>query len=91
MGIQASPELLREMSDEFRHCSKKLKGIADTARATQAKTAVTWSDAKGQEFQAIMRRIAALTESPSEPLDRAAPKLDHLAELLIRYHNTRLG
>lgn len=84
MGIKSSPETIREMkkglSNTIRDIEKISSGIRTGLRATEG-----WDDDKAAEFNMIMQRIARLTQTPTETLKAALPKLEKLAQALDAY------
>lgn len=49
------------------------------------RSSANWNDAQGQQYQALMKQIAQLTDSPTNTLNAAIPKLEKLAQSLDAY------
>ena len=85
MAIQSSPEIVRQMKANLQ---KTVKSIENTQQRVNnaMRSSAGWSDAQGQQYQALMKRIANLTVEPASTLKAALPKLEKLAQSLDRYN-----
>lgn len=85
MAIQSSPEVVRQMKSSLQ---KTVRSIQDTQNRVKSamNSSSAWTDAQGQQYQSLMKRIAQLTESPVATLNAALPKLEKLAQSLDRYN-----
>lgn len=88
MGIQSSPEVVRDMKKTIDGTVKSIQGIQQNIKGAMRANA-EWNDAQGQEYQALMRKIAKLTETPMGTLQTASPKLEQLAKSLDKYKNVK--
>ena len=84
--IKASAEAVREVKAGLNATISELRGAAGKVRAVGSGG---WNDAQGQQFQALMQRIAQLVESPIETLQAAQPKLEKLAQSLDQYSRVK--
>ena len=84
MAVQASAEVVRDMKKTLDNSVKKLEkigqDIGNSSRAAQG-----WNDSQGQQYQALMKKIASLTQQPISTLRQASPKLEKLAQALDNY------
>lgn len=90
MGIQASPEAIREMAQDIRSTVSDIEHISEGIRSGIRATD-SWDDAKAAQFNEVMQRIARLTESPVSDLNAAIPKLENLAQILDNYNGRSIG
>lgn len=90
MAIQSSPEVVREMKSTLQ---KTVQSITSTQQGIQRAMSASagWNDSQGQQYQALMKRIAQLTASPVSTLNAAVPKLENLAKALDDYGRVRFG
>lgn len=84
MAIKASPEAIREMEKTLQSTTKAIQAIQQNVKGAMRSSA-NWTDAQGQQYQALMRQIAKLTEAPAATLTAAVPKLERLAQSLDSY------
>jgi len=80
--VKASPEAVRQVKSGLSATVNELRATAARVRAVGSGG---WDDAQGQEFQALMKKVAQLVESPIETLQAAQPKLEKLAQSLDAY------
>ena len=83
--VQASPEVVREMKSDLNKTAKELGNLSSKILSVRNTTQGEWSDAQGEQFRALMTRIARLIGTPAEALNAAQPKLEKLAQSLDSY------
>lgn len=88
MGIQSSPQVVRDMKKTIDGTVKSIQGIQQNIKGAMRSNA-EWNDAQGQQYQALMKRIAKLTETPMTTLQGASPKLEQLAKSLDNYKKVK--
>lgn len=84
MGIKSSPEVVRDMKKTLQTTVKSIQGIQQNVKGAMRSSA-NWNDAQGQQYQALMKQIAQLTQAPMTTLNSAIPKLEKLAQSLDNY------
>ena len=84
MAIKSSPEVVREMKGTLQKTVKEIQGIQQNVKGA-IRSGSSWNDTQGQQYQALMKQIAKLTESPTATLQAAIPKLEKLAQSLDNY------
>ena len=84
MAIKSSPEAVRDMEKTLQSTVKSIQGIQQNVKGAMRSSA-NWNDTQGQQYQALMKQIAQLTQSPMTTLNSAVPKLEKLAQTLDRY------
>ena len=85
-NVKASPEVVRQVKSGLNATVSELRGAAAKVRAVGSGG---WNDAQGQQFHALMQKIAQLVESPIETLQAAQPKLEKLAQTLDSYNRVK--
>ena len=88
MAIKSSPEVVRDMKKTLQTTVKSIQGIQQNVNGAMRSSA-NWNDAQGQQYQALMKQIAQLTQAPMTTLNSAVPKLEKLAQSLDRYGNVK--
>lgn len=88
MAIKSSSKTVREMKATLQKTTKEIEGIRVKVQSASNKSA-DWDDAQGKQYQALMKRIAQLTQSPMATLNAAVPKLEKLAVALEKYERTK--
>ena len=48
-----------------------------------------WTDAKGQQYRDLMKKVARLTETPKRTLIGAVPKMERMIQALQDYEKVR--
>ena len=84
MAIKSSPEVVRDMKKTLQTTVKSIQGIQQNVQGAMRSSA-NWNDAQGQQYQALMKQIAQLTQAPMTTLNSAVPKLEKLAQSLDKY------
>lgn len=84
MAIKSSPEIVRDMKKTLQNTVKSIQGIQQNIKGAMQSSA-NWNDSQGQQYQALMKRIAQLTQAPETALNSAIPKLEKLAQSLDKY------
>lgn len=84
MAIKSSPEVVRDMKKTLQTTVKSIQGIQQNVKGAMRSSA-NWNDAQGQQYQALMKQIAQLTQAPMTTLNSAVPKLEKLAQSLDKY------
>ena len=84
MAIKSSPEVVRDMKSTIQKTVTSIQGIQQNVKGAM-RSGASWNDAHGMQYQALMTRIAQLTQSPMATLIAAGPKLERLATALDRY------
>ncbi len=84
MGIQSSPEIVRDMKKTVDTTKKSIDAIRQNIRNAK-KSNQQWNDEQGMKYQMLMQRIEKLLESPSATLNATSPKLENLAKSLDNY------
>lgn len=84
MAIKSSPEVVRDMKKTLQSTVKSIQGIQQNVKGAMRSSA-NWNDAQGQQYQALMKQIAQLTQAPMTTLNSAVPKLEKLAQSLDKY------
>jgi len=80
--VRASSETIRQMKSGLNATISEIRGASAKIRAVGSGE---WNDAQGEQFRALMQKIAQLVESPIETLQAAQPKLEKLAQSLEAY------
>lgn len=88
MAINSSPEIIREMNITLRKTVNEIQKTQTNIKSAMQWSA-DWNDAQGQQYRALMKRIAQLTDSPTSTLVTAMPKLEKLAQALDAYGRVR--
>lgn len=84
MAISSSSATIRDMKTTLQKTVKEIQGIQTNVKGAMRSSA-NWNDAQGQQYQALMKQIAQLTDSPTNTLNMAIPKLEKLAQSLDAY------
>lgn len=84
MAISSSSETIRDMKATLQKTVKEIQGIQTNVKGAMRSSA-NWNDAQGQQYQVLMKQIAQLTDSPTNTLNAAIPKLEKLAQSLDAY------
>lgn len=84
MTIKSSPEVVRDMKKTLQDTVKSMQGTQQNIKEAMRSNA-NWDDVQGQQYQALMKRIAQLTQAPMTTLNSAVPKLEKLAQSLDKY------
>jgi uncharacterized protein YukE len=84
--VKASSEAVRQVKSGINATVSELRGAAAKVRAVGSGG---WNDAQGQQFHALMQKIAKLVESPIETLQASQPKLEKLAQSLDAYGSVK--
>lgn len=84
MAISSSSETIRDMKATLQKTVREIQVIQTNVKGAMRSSA-NWNDAQGQQYQALMRQIAQLTDSPTSTLNAAIPKLEKLAQSLDAY------
>lgn len=84
MAVQSSPDVIRDMEKTLQSTVKSIQGIQQSIKGAMRASA-NWNDAQGQQYQALMKQIAQLTQAPMTTLTSAVPKLESLAQSLDIY------
>ena len=84
MAIKSSPEVVRDMKSTLQKTVTSIQGIQQNVNGAMRSSA-NWDDAQGRQYQALMKKIAQLPQSPMATLNAAAPKLEKLAQSLDNY------
>ncbi len=84
MAIKSSPEVVRDMKSTLQKTVTSIQGIQQNVKGAM-RSSTNWDDAQGRQYQALMKKIAQLTQSPMATLNAAAPKLEKLAQSLDNY------
>ncbi len=87
-NVNASAEAIREVKSGLKGTISELRGAAAKVRSVGSEG---WNDTQGQEFHALMQKIARLVESPIDALQAAQPKLEKLAQSLDEYHRVKFN
>jgi hypothetical protein len=61
-----------------------IQGIQQNVKGAMRSSA-NWDDSQGQQYQALMKQIAQLTQAPMATLNSGVPKLEKLAQSLDNY------
>lgn len=88
MGIKSSPETVRDMKNTLSNTVKDIQDIQKSI-ATAISATSGWNDAQGQQYQALMKKISQLTQTPITTLNAAIPKLEKLAQSLDNYKKVK--
>jgi len=80
--VKADPKIIRDFKTRLQGTISELRGAAGKVRAVGSGG---WNDAQGDQFNALMKKIAQLIESPIDTLNAAQPKLEKLAQSLEAY------
>lgn len=88
MAIRSSPEIVRDMKGTLSKTVSSIQAIQESIKGAMRSSA-NWDDAQGQQYQALMRQIAQLTQAPMATLNAAIPKLEKLAQTLDDYGRVR--
>ena len=85
-GVNANPETVRQVKAGLNATVSEIRAAAAKIRAVSRSE---WNDEQGQQFAALMQKIAQLVESPIETLQAAQPKLEKLAQSLDAYKRVK--
>ena len=88
MAIKASPEVVRDMKKTLQNTVRSIQTIQQNVNGA-IKAGSSWDDARGREYQALMKKIAQLTQAPMTTLNGAIPKLEGLAQALDKYNKVK--
>ena len=88
MAIQSSPETVREMKKNLQDTVKLIQQTQEAVRGA-LQSGANWNDAQGQQYRALMRQLAQLTQAPMDTLNNANPKLERLAQSLDQYNKVK--
>ena len=88
MAIKSSPEVVRDMKKTLQTTVKSIQGIQQNVKGAM-RSSVNWNDVQGQQYQALMKQIAQLTQAPMTTLNSAVPKLEKLALSLDKYSKVK--
>lgn len=88
MGIKSSPEIVRDMKKTLQSTVKSIQETQQNVKGAMRSSA-SWDDAQGQQYQALMKQIAQLTQAPMATLTSAVPKLEKLAQSLDNYSKVK--
>lgn len=88
MAISTSSKTVSDMKDTLQKTVKEINMVQDGLRSTM-QSASGWSDAQGQEYRQLMRKIANLTETPKRTLMGAVPKLERMIQALEAYERIK--
>lgn len=85
--INASASSVRKLANDLNNTIKKLQAISEQVK--MAGNVEGWNDNQGVQFKQVVRKIAKLTTSPVDTLQRAIPRLEKLASALDRYNSVK--
>lgn len=88
MAVQASAQVVREMKGTIQKSMKEIQGIQQNIGGAVKATA-NWNDAQGEQYRALMQKIAKLTQTPVSTLNSSAKKLEKLAVSLDNYSKVK--
>ncbi len=88
MAVNSSPEIIRDMKSTLQETVTSIQLIQQNVKGAMRSSA-NWDDEQGKQYQALMKRIAQLTQSPMETLNTAMPKLEKLAQALDEYEKVK--
>lgn len=88
MAIKSSPEIVRDMKGTLQKTVTSIQGIQQNVKGA-TRSSANWDDAQGQQYQALMKQIAQLTQAPMATLNAAVPKLEKLAQSLDNYEKVK--
>ena len=86
MAVKGSPEAIREMKSDIQGTINDINRISEGIRHGMSATS-SWDDSQAAQFNMIMQRVARLTETPIDTLQKALPKLERLAQALDSYNS----
>lgn len=90
MAVKGSPEAIREMKRDIQSTISDIEKISEGIRSGVSATS-SWDDSQAAQFNMIMQRVARLTETPIDTLQKALPKLERLAQALDQYNSVHFG
>ena len=90
MAVKGSSEAIRQMKSDIQSTISDIQKISEGIRTGMSATA-SWDDSQAAEFNMIMQRVARLTETPIDTLQRSLPKLESLAQALDAYNSVHFG
>ena len=73
MAISSSSGTIRDMKTTLQKTVKEIQGIQTNVKGAMRSSA-NWNDAQGQQYQALMKQIAQLTDSPTNTLNAKIAK-----------------
>lgn len=88
MAVNSSPEIIRDMKSTLQETVASIQLIQQNVKGAMRSSA-NWNDEQGKQYQALMKRIAQLTQSPMATLNTAMPKLEKLAQALDEYEKVK--
>lgn len=86
MAINTSTEIISDMKSTLQLTVSEIQRVQENLEGAMRVTA-GWDDAQGAEYHKLMKRIAQLTNSPRETLEREISKLERLRRILDKYQN----
>ena len=89
MAINASATVVRDMKKTLESTEKSIQQVQQALKNAMSSTS-NWNDSQGEQYKALMKKIAALTQSPMTTLHSAAPKLEQLARALDHYGKVKI-
>lgn len=88
MAISASAKTVQDMKVTLQRTIKEINEVQDGLRGT-VQSANSWTDAQGQEYRELMKKIVKLTETPKRTLIESVPKLERMTQALQEYEKVR--
>lgn len=88
MAISASTKTVQDMKVTLQQTIKEINLVQDDLRSTM-QSAKGWTDAQGQEYRELMKKVANLTEEPKLTLIGAVPKMERMIQALQDYEKIR--
>jgi len=86
--VKADPGIIRKIKADLNIMVKELQQSGNKIRVAISQS-TDWTDANGEQYRELMRKIGRLIESPIETLQTAQPKLEKLAQSLDQYNSVK--
>lgn len=88
MAISSSSKTVQDMKVTLQQAIREMNEVQVNLRST-VHSAASWTDAQGQQYRELMKRVVRLTETPKSTLNEAVPKLDRMIRALDSYEKVR--
>lgn len=87
MAVNTSAEKIRETKEKIQEMIAKMESARDAVNQSVAGATQAWTDSKGDEYRAIMKKVTDSMEPSIEQLRITLPKLEELASHIDRYNS----
>lgn len=88
MAISTSRKTVEDMQSTLQSTIKEITYVQDGLRSVM-QSVNGWTDAQGQQYRDLMKKVARLTETPKRTLIGAVPKMERMIQALQDYEKVR--